>query len=94
MFRQHALPVHCSRCYTVFKCDTELVTHQRLPEGCEVRTVELPEGYNREQEGILRRKRKLAGSEEEKWRAMYKILFPDDDESDIPTPCRHTSIPP
>lgn len=48
---------------------------------------ETPDGFSKEQERILRRKRKLAGSEERKWREMYKVLFPDDDEADVPSPC-------
>ena len=36
---------------------------------------------------MLKRKRKHAGSEEDKWKDMYRVLFPDDDEADMPSPC-------
>jgi hypothetical protein len=27
-------------------------------------------------------------TEDEKWKDMYKILFPDDDQSKVPSPCK------
>ena len=89
IYRQHAMPLFCTRCGVIFTRDTELVAHSRLTQACEVRVFEAPDGFSKEQERMLRRKRKHAGSEENKWRDMYKILFPDDDETDIPAPCRY-----
>ena len=87
IYRQHQLPAFCTRCGLTFTQDTELVAHSRLALACDVCAFDPPSGFSKEQERILRRKRKLAGSEETKWRAMYKVLFPDDDDSDIPSPC-------
>ncbi|KXX76479.1 hypothetical protein MMYC01_206845 [Madurella mycetomatis] len=86
IYRRHKLPVFCTRCGVTFTRDTDLVAHSRLAQACEVRVFETPDGFSKEQERILRRKRKLAGSEESKWREMYKVLFPDDDEADVPSP--------
>jgi len=63
------------------------VAHTRLALACDVRVFDPPDGFSKEQERALRRKRKFAGSEDSKWRAMYRILFPDDDEADMPSPC-------
>jgi hypothetical protein len=92
IYRQHQLPAFCTRCGTTFTHDTELVAHSRLALACDVRVFDPPDGFSKEQERILRRKRKLAGSEESKWRATFKVLFPDDDdEADMPSPCESTS---
>jgi hypothetical protein len=47
------------------------------------------EGLSPSQEERLRsRKRvRLGTSEYEKWNRMYLILFPDDDHTQLPTPC-------
>ena len=63
------------------------MAHTRLALACDVRVFDPPDGFSKEQERALRRKRKFAGSEDSKWRAMYRILFPDDDEADMPSPC-------
>ena len=89
IYRQHQLPVFCTRCGTTFTQEAELVAHSRLALACDVRVFESPDGFTKDQERVLRRKRKFAGSEESKWRAMYKVLFPDDDEADMPSPCKH-----
>lgn len=92
VLRQHCLPIHCHRCYTIFTIETDLAVHQRLPQGCEVKVVELLEGYNKEQEKLLRKRKRGLGSEEDKWKDMFKCLFPDDNEDIIPTPCKSFSF--
>ncbi|KAK1751461.1 hypothetical protein QBC47DRAFT_417369 [Echria macrotheca] len=86
VYRQHKLPVFCTRCGTTFPQDAQLVAHSRLAQACDVSVFVTPDGFTEDQERSLRRKRKLAGSEESKWVAMYKILFPDDAEGDVPSP--------
>lgn len=44
-----------------------------------------PEGFNEAQEALLRSKKALPQSEEQRWREVFKILFPEDVE--IPEPC-------
>jgi hypothetical protein len=47
------------------------------------------EGLNPEQGLLLRsRKRKGNSSEEGKWRDIFRILFEDVDDDEIPSPCR------
>lgn len=69
------------------KTEADLRAHQRLPQGCVVRPVDLPEGFNKIQETELRKK-KQGETEEQKWYAMYKILFPDEDGDLVPSPCK------
>jgi hypothetical protein len=88
IFRQHCLPIHCHRCCTIFKIESDLAAHQRLPQGCEVRVLELPEGCSKEQEKLLRKRKRGSGSEENKWKDMFQCLFPEDNEDMIPTPCK------
>ncbi|KAH6898092.1 hypothetical protein B0T10DRAFT_555429 [Thelonectria olida] len=85
IYRCHKLPIHCPRCGVEFSSQSLLRGHQRLPEGCAVQLVNLPEGIDKEQEMLLRKKQKK-GSEEEKWMDAYRILFPDEDGDLIPTP--------
>ncbi|KAK3316866.1 aspartic peptidase domain-containing protein [Apodospora peruviana] len=85
LYRIHALPIFCHRCGTVMPTDADLRAHQRQPQGCEVRLVDLPEGFDKIQEMELRKK-KHGESEENRWFAMYRILFPDEDGDLIPSP--------
>jgi len=91
LYRVHALPVQCKRFGLEFrseKADTELEQHQRSLESCELRHEELAEGLSKEQEKMLRSKKRpaRAQSEAEKWEGMYRILFPLANEASIPSP--------
>ncbi len=92
IYRQHALPICCPRCGATFARDTELVAHSRAPQACSVRVFQIPDGFNQEQERLLKRRRKQAGTEGDKWKEMYRVLFPGDDEEDIPSPCKCASL--
>lgn len=50
----------------------------------------LQEGFTKEQEKRLRSRKKTHAdmTDEDKWREIYTILFPDDDPSAIPSPCK------
>jgi hypothetical protein len=92
VYRRHHQPIFCPRCYAVFDDEEGSNEHMRMNPPCE--TVENPaeqivEGFNKDQEKKLRsRKRNAAQSERDRWIEMYKILFPDDEESSIPEPCK------
>jgi hypothetical protein len=64
-----------------------LIDHQRQVSSCELNQSEPAEGLDKEQEKKLKSKKKSSLSEEEKWREIYKILFPHDDEEAMPSPC-------
>ncbi|KAL8365206.1 hypothetical protein RB595_004149 [Gaeumannomyces hyphopodioides] len=93
LYRKHALPRYsCPRCCERFEAEDELSTHARAPEPCEVREPELHDGFTQAQEKRLRSRKKdrAAGAEDlteaQKWRQMYRILFPDVREEEIPSP--------
>lgn len=86
LHRNHALPLHCLRCGKIMKSEVDLGMHQRQADICAIQHFELPEGFNKEQEEKLRKRRRYE-SEEEKWSDMYLILFPDEDGDLIPLPC-------
>jgi len=46
------------------------------------------DGFNKDQETKLRCKKRSGMIEEEKWKAVWQILFPNDTEDDIPSPCK------
>lgn len=98
LYRRHVRPdvKQCSRCYEEFESDSLLEQHVRKAERCAER--ERPpqeEGLNYNQEKSLKcRKRIINTSEEEKWKRVYRICFPDVAEADIPSSCMsHTQVP-
>ena len=92
LYRRHALPIHCARCCLIFKSEAELKEHYRSPNTCDMRDDEPLEGFDNEQEKKPRcRKRSIyAQTEEEKWKEMYRTLFPNDDEATFPSPCKRS----
>ncbi|KAK4445420.1 hypothetical protein QBC34DRAFT_306863 [Podospora aff. communis PSN243] len=89
LYRRHALPIQCPRCWGVFKSDELLRTHLQQNPPCQMADNRTPvEGFTKDQEKRLRSRKKAQADtkDEDKWREIYTILFPDDDESSIPSP--------
>lgn len=88
LYRRHLLPPQCHRCCSVFQNDVALRDHQRDLRGCEIREQLPPEGFDKEQERRLKSKKRsqVFQSEEDKWKGVYRILFPDDDDANMPSP--------
>lgn len=89
LYRRHTLPIQCPRCWGVFKSDELLRSHLQQNPPChmsENRT--LVEGFTKDQEKRLRSRKKAQAdtTDEDKWREIYMILFPDDEEASIPSP--------
>jgi hypothetical protein len=90
VYRRHARPVLCSRCYLELENDEALAAHTRLEVPCRIVEAEPleVEGYTKEQEKRLRsRKRPSGKTERDRWVDMYQILFPNDSSTSIPDPC-------
>lgn len=89
------LAIHCFRCHKTFLTDYRLQVHMRTDPPCEVRVQVPVEGIDSAQEKLLRSRKKAQKNmtEEEKWRDMYRILFPAGDPNSIPTPCACCSEP-
>ncbi|KAF1952234.1 hypothetical protein CC80DRAFT_423089, partial [Byssothecium circinans] len=88
LYRRHLLPIQCHRCCSTFTNEPALREHQRDPRGCEVKEHLPLEGFDKDQERKLKSKKRslVYMSEEDKWKVVYRILFPDDNESDMPSP--------
>ena len=97
--REHLYRTHvrheCPRCFQVFLKDDALREHQRATEACPRREQCIDDGYDWDQGFNEDQKKKLKSRkgrkdmpEEEKWKDIYRILFPSDPESEIPSPCK------
>jgi hypothetical protein len=90
LYRSHAQPIYCPRCYTMFDGDGDLANHLRS-NPCQMSAPQPIEGIDRETLNTLRRRSPPLRLEEDKWRDTYRALFPDVAESDIPSPCKPLS---
>ncbi|KAH6632854.1 hypothetical protein F5144DRAFT_488764 [Chaetomium tenue] len=89
LYRRHALPIQCPRCWETFKTDGQLQLHLQQDPPCSVqRNRTIQEGFTKDQEKRLRSRKKTHAdmTDEDKWREIYMILFPDDEQSAIPSP--------
>jgi hypothetical protein len=50
------------------------------------------EGITREQMKILRKRAAPCRLEEDKWRDVYQLLFPEVLKADIPSPCKPSPL--
>ncbi|KAF5613102.1 hypothetical protein F25303_14270 [Fusarium sp. NRRL 25303] len=86
IYRSHKAPIYCKRCFGIVKTEKELDAHLRQDPACEVVSPsrEMP-GIDNETKERLKSRRGIQNfSEEEKWKHMYKVLFPK--TKDIPSP--------
>jgi len=84
------MPLHCRRCYTTFEDESQLTHHSQSTAICTVRDAKPIDGFNKDQEKALKGRRTMfqAGNEEEKWKVIYLILFPDTPLGELPSPCK------
>lgn len=87
-------PVQCVRCWNSFKTVEEHEEHQRATQACQIKSRAIADGCDRDQEKLLRSKKRSAvvKSESDKWKQVWKILFPEDTDDQIPTPCKLSSV--
>lgn len=63
-----------------------------MAERCTLREAATPdEGLDQNQERWLRMKRRLPGAEEDRWKEIYRIVFPADSEELVPSPCKSSN---
>lgn len=96
--KQHLERVHlyhsCERCRVPFYGNTagkeQLAMHQRHPQPCALQTNLRPEtwGVSYATFEAMRSKKGAAGKpEEERWRGIYQLIFPDAEEKEMAMPC-------
>ncbi|KAF7526997.1 hypothetical protein G7054_g10607 [Neopestalotiopsis clavispora] len=89
VYAKHKQAIHCPRCRTIFDDKTTLNLHLQQQTPCDPSGEANIEGFNDDQEGQLRSRKGLSKmTEYDKWRKMYKILFPHVAETEIPSPWR------
>ncbi|KAK1752041.1 hypothetical protein QBC47DRAFT_306505 [Echria macrotheca] len=94
LYRRHALPTQCPRCWQLFKVEDSLSAHLQQNPPCVTRENSTPfEGFTKDQEKKLRSRKKAQAdtTDEDKWREIYTILFPDDDPASFPSPYYDTT---
>ena len=97
--KQHLERVHlyhsCERCGTRFYGNTagreRLTVHQRNTQPCQLIAKQRPDvwGLSYTKFEAMRSKKDAAGKpEEERWRAIYRLIFPDAEEKEMSMPCK------
>ncbi|KAF2728684.1 hypothetical protein EJ04DRAFT_581168 [Polyplosphaeria fusca] len=92
LYRSHAQPISCPRCYQMFDADSDLSNHLRT-QPCDNASPQPVEGIDRETLKTLRRRSPPLKLEEDKWRDTYQLLFPSVPEQDIPSPYYDNNSP-
>ena len=87
LYRAHAQPIFCPRCYTMFDSDSEFSVHLRS-NPCQISAPQPIDGIDRETLVGLRKRSPALRLEEDKWKDTYRLLFPNVPNSDIPSPCK------
>lgn len=87
--RSHTVPHRCPRCQETFRDAETLKRHQKATQACEVRRQEDDRILTSYQEEFLKKRSTGKKPDEQKWKDLYANFFPEDKESDIPSPCRH-----
>jgi hypothetical protein len=83
------MAVHCKRCWRIFKNQEQLDSHLTVATSniCDLQLGHPPAGITPEQEKHLRSRKKTSPnqSEADRWKDIYKLLFPNEE---IPSPCK------
>jgi len=79
-------PQRCNRCCEQFGNVDELIQHQRSDPPCQVRERPPARGIDRNQLELLKVKKR--GTEYAKCRRIYRILWPNLGDEDLPCPCK------
>lgn len=92
LYRRHR-STHCPRCWEEFDEDDDLAYHLRTrPQHCLERDKPELNGFDSTQEIQLRSRTGVPFDEEERWRHVYRILFPHDDHDNMPSPCESIKV--
>ena len=93
LYRCHTQLIHCPRCNLGLASQQALIRHLSSKDRCEESSGvsnqkgNSIEGFDEEQGKKLKKRSQPGQSEDERWIEVYKILFPKDDHSRIPSPC-------
>ncbi|KAH6622707.1 hypothetical protein F5144DRAFT_517136 [Chaetomium tenue] len=82
VYRRHSFKNFCPRCFDHFDKPELLKNHQRADVPCKLREKS-SDAITEEQEKQLRTRAKAHSSEEDKWKEMYRVIFPGEK---VPSP--------
>lgn len=88
LYRRHT-GQPCPRCKEPFNSPQALSDHLSASIRCPIRNEGMARAISAKQEQQLKKRRRLDGDEQSKWREVYKILFPEDEPSAYPSPYYH-----
>ncbi|KAH8751437.1 hypothetical protein BGZ57DRAFT_735818, partial [Hyaloscypha finlandica] len=85
LYKYHTI-YQCQRCKSLLKSDAELNSHIETSKDCHPTIAPPVDGITRNIKVVLQCKRKAfpGQTEAERWKKIYTILFPDDEE--VPDP--------
>ncbi|KAH7372162.1 hypothetical protein BKA64DRAFT_263933 [Cadophora sp. MPI-SDFR-AT-0126] len=87
LYRSHLVTTYCKRCWQTFKNSEQLDSHLTVDAAliCQAVPGNPPEGISPQMERRLRSRKKTHGgqTEEDRWRDMYRLLFPGEE---VPSP--------
>jgi hypothetical protein len=85
LYRKHRTPVQCIRCWLFFESQMALNVHLGVVNICQLRPGEPMEGVTPDMEKRLRSRKKASPdqTDEDRWREIYSMLFPDET---VPSP--------
>ncbi|KAK3990439.1 hypothetical protein QBC44DRAFT_239201 [Cladorrhinum sp. PSN332] len=86
VYRNHSSKNYCSRCLEYFDNEERLKAHQRSEVPCKLEKNKTLDAITDGQEKQLRTRAKAGSSEEDKWREMYRIIFPKTNPNAMPSP--------
>lgn len=76
LYRVHLQPLYCHRCGATYDRQEDLSEHMRSTTPCDVRSFSVPEGLTVEQRQRLSERLSSKLSDEERWYAVFEIVFP------------------
>lgn len=93
LYRNHRLPDNpCPRCGDPFSDAKTLNAHLRSDNPCRKKDIAAAQGIDEHQEKKLRERKRVgsAVTDEQRWRDIYMILFPEANKNNLPSPCKFT----
>lgn len=84
LYRLHRTPINCPLCGSLFNAQEELNDHLRS-RTCEVQAPVPLKSITDEIEKKLKNRRKSGLSPAERWKEIYQLIFPN--EQNVPSPC-------
>lgn len=84
LYRVHLQSLYCHRCGRTYERQDDLSEHMRSATPCDVRSFAVPEGLTVEQRQRLSERLSSKLSDEQRWYAVFEIVFPGHPHPETP----------